>query len=134
MKCGPTTLNLLVHLLIAQILTNFDFCLKHPNLKQAYDCLNNVPPYRFWSLANHYPNLVSRLHVQVRIMGNFGLNGGIPRLTDTEGANCFVCKQSVETVNHSHLECPGFKENLDSLWDKLKIKARNLNPTDGDQL
>ena len=26
------------------------------------------------------------------------------------------------------------KENLDSLWDKLKTKARNLNPTDGDQI
>ena len=77
--------------------TNFDnqllslsICLKHPDLKQAYDCLNNVPPYHFWSLANHYPGLVSRLHVQVRIMGNFGLNGGIPWLTDTEGATCFV--------------------------------------------
>ena len=46
-----------------------DFCLKHPDLKQAYDCLNNVPPYHFWSLANHYPDLVSRLHVQVMIMG-----------------------------------------------------------------
>ena len=46
-----------------------DFCLKHPDLKQAYDCLNNVPPDRFWSLANHYLDLVSRLHVQVKIMG-----------------------------------------------------------------
>ena len=67
-------------------------------------------------------------------MGNFGLNGGIPWLNDTEGANCFVCKQGVKTVNHFLLECPGFKENLDSLWDKLKTKARSLNPTDGDQI
>ena len=29
-----------------------DFCLKHTDLKQAYDCLNNVPPYHFLSLAN----------------------------------------------------------------------------------
>ena len=61
-------------------------------------------------------------------MGNFGLNDGIPWLNDTEG------KQGVETVNYFLLECPGFKENLDSLWDKLKTKARNLNPTDGDQI
>ena len=51
-----------------------DFCLKHPDLKQVYDCLNNLPLYHFWSLADHYPDLVSRLHVQVKIMGNFGLN------------------------------------------------------------
>ena len=54
--------------------------------------------------------------------------------TNTEGATCFVCKQGVETVNHFLLECPGFKENFDSLWDKLKTKARHLNPVDGDQI
>ena len=89
-----------------------DFCWTHPYLKQANDCSNNVPPYHFWSLANRYPDLVSRLHVQVRIMGNFGLNGGILWLTNTEGTTCFVCKQGVETVNHFLLECPGFKETL----------------------
>ena len=34
----------------------------------------------------------------------------------------------------SSLACPGFKENLDSLWDKLKTKVRHLNPVDGDQI
>ena len=67
-------------------------------------------------------------------MGNFGLNGGIPRITDTEAATCFVCKQGVETVNHFLLECSGFKGNLESFWDKLKTKARHLNPVDGDQI
>ena len=54
--------------------------------------------------------------------------------TNTGGATCFGCKQGVETVNHFLLECPGFKENLDSLWDKLKTKARHLNPVDRDQM
>ena len=67
-------------------------------------------------------------------MGNFGLNGVIPWITNTEGATCFVCKQGVESVNHFLLECPGFKENLDSLWEKLKTKTRHLNPVDGDQI
>ena len=31
--------------------------------------------------------------IQVRIMGNFGLNGDFPRINNTEGATCFVCKQ-----------------------------------------
>ena len=38
------------------------------------------------------------------------------------------------TVNHFLRACPGFKENLDSLWEKLKTKARHLNPVDGDQI
>ena len=66
--------------------------------------------------------------------GNFNLNGGIPWLTNAEGTACFVCKQDVETVNHFLLERSGFKESLDSLWDKLKTKAGHLNPTDGDQI
>ena len=59
-----------------------DFCLKHPDLKQVCDCLDNIPPGRFWSLADPCADLVSRLHVQVRIMDNFGLNGGwlIPKV------------------------------------------------------
>ena len=40
----------------------------------------------------------------------------------------------METVNHFLLECPGFKENVGSVWDKLKTKPRHLNPIDGDQI
>ena len=107
-----------------------DFCLKLPDLKLASD----FPPDHFWSLSNHYPDFVSWLHVQIRIMGDIGLNDGIPWLTNTEDATCFVCKQGVETVNHFLLECPLFKENIDPLCDKLKTKARHLNPIDGEQI
>ena len=55
-------------------------------------------------------------------------------ITNTEGATCFVFKQGVETVNHFFLECPGFNENLHSLWEKLKTKARHLNSVDGYQI
>ena len=67
-------------------------------------------------------------------MRNFDLYGSIPWLTNTEGATCSVYKQGVETVNHFLLECPGFEENLDFLWDKLKTKAKHLNPIDEDQV
>ena len=40
----------------------------------------------------------------------------------------------MENVNHFLLESPGFKENLDSLSDKFKTKARQMNPIDGDQI
>ena len=33
-------------------------------------------------------------------MGNFGLNGGIPRITKTGDAFCFVCKRDTETLDH----------------------------------
>ena len=91
-----------------------DFCLKHPDLKQAYEYLNNVPPNHFWSLANHYPDLVSRLHVQVRIIGNFGLNGGIPWLTKApvkrsqlfiQQRTTFVVKKKFVSLDHLVVCC-----------------------------
>ena len=40
----------------------------------------------------------------------------------------------METVNHFLLERPGLKEYFESLSDKLKTKARDLNPIDRDQI
>ena len=51
------------------------------------------------------PGLVSRLHTQVRLMGNLCLNGGIPWLFKTEGSLCYICKENTETVYHHFIEC-----------------------------
>ena len=93
-----------------------DFCSSHPDLKVAQDCLNNVHPDYFWSLANHqYPDLVKRLHTQVRLMCNFGFNGGV----------------TVDDNNHFILNCPSFKDHFALLWHKLKVKVHKFNPVDG---
>ena len=52
-----------------------NFCESHPNMRVVQSCLKNVSRFRFYSLANQFPDLVSRLHVQVRLTGNFSLNG-----------------------------------------------------------
>ena len=75
----------------------------------------NVSPQKFWSISEQHPDLVSRLHIQTRLMGNFGLNGGIPWLSNTDGAACFLCKVDIETVNHFLLDCPNFREHFDSV-------------------
>ena len=41
-----------------------DYCVNH---------LKNVTPYQFWRLSDNYPDLVSRMHIQIRLMGNFGI-------------------------------------------------------------
>ena len=33
-------------------------------------------------------------------MGNFGLNGGIPWVTNTDDALCFVCERDTEALGH----------------------------------
>ena len=55
----------------------------------AQVCLENVSPHQFWSIANNFPDLVSRLQVQIRPMGNSRLNGGIPWLSNTDDAHVF---------------------------------------------
>ena len=91
----------------------------------ASSCLANVT-FHFWS----FPRL-SRLHVQVRLMGQFGLSGGIPWLRNSDGAFCFVCKQDVENLTHFLLDCGYVKQNFLSLWRNLKIKITVSNQADG---
>ena len=103
----------------------------HPNMHVAQACLENVSPSKFLSLADLYPDLVSRLHIQVRFMGNLCLNGGIPWLFNTEGSLCFICKENTETVYHHFIECLPFRDNYSSLRSNLKTKIINFNQTDG---
>ena len=67
--------------------------LSHPNLHIAPACLENVPPHMCWAVADIYLDLAACQHVQVRLMGNFGLNGGIPWLAKTDGSLCFTCRE-----------------------------------------
>ena len=64
-------------------------------------------------------------------MSNFGLNGCIPPLQSTDGAICFICKEEIESVIHFLLDCSYFRNNFDSLWNKLKLKIARSNQTDG---
>ena len=97
----------------------------------ASSCLANVTPFHFWYLADHFPDLVSRLHVQVRLMGQFGLGCGIPWLRDSDEAFYFVCKQDIESVTHFLLDCSYFRQNFLALWRNLKIKITVSNQADG---
>ena len=81
------------------------FCESHPDMSVVHSCLGDVSPFCFWSLVNQFPDLVSQLHVQMRLMGNFGLNRSMPWLRNTDGALCFICKQDVEKVMHFFLDC-----------------------------
>ena len=43
------------------------FCTDHPGMHVAQECLANVSPEQFWSIADNYPDLVKCLHVQIRL-------------------------------------------------------------------
>ena len=170
------------------------FCESHPNRRVVQSCLENVSPFRLWSLsyvsrnlavrshltcgplsyseelfvnelictlitpwhgahdirwnrsqlvpikfksgpsyvkhtiANQFPDLVSRLHVQVSIMGNFGLNGSLPWLQNTDGAICFICKEDTESVTHFFFSTALISETILNL-SGINSKSKLLGPT-----
>ena len=63
-------------------------------------------------------------------MGNFGLNGSLPWVQNTDGAICFICKEDIESVTHLFLDFSYFRSNFESLWNKLKIIVAVSNPID----
>ena len=67
-------------------------------------------------------------------MGNFGLNGGVPWHVGTNGSLCLICKQGTEDVTHFLLDCPFFKESVDSVWLNIKARIALRNPLDGPQI
>ena len=85
-----------------------EYALSHPNLHTARPCLENVCPCMFWTVADIYPDLVARQHVQVRLMSNFSMKGGIPQLAETDGALCFICREDNKTLCHFFFDCPTF--------------------------
>ena len=75
----------------------------------------NVSPEKLWSIPDRYIDLVSQLHVQIKLMGNFGLNAGIPWLSDTDGTLCFIYKEGDDNVDYFLPECQAFKDNFESI-------------------
>ena len=66
------------------------FCESHPDIRVAHFCLENG---LLFASSHWLPG--SRLYIQVRLMSNFGLNGCIPWLQNTDGAICFICKEEI---------------------------------------
>ena len=97
------------------------FVHEHPSFDFAKSSSELMPPKKFWSICSSYPGLVCRLHVQMRFIGNFGLNTSIPWATATDSIICFICKESEETLHHFLFDCTGFREHFDLLWSSLTI-------------
>ena len=67
-------------------------------------------------------------------MGNFGINGDVPWLTNTDSELCLLCKESVEDASHFLSERPSFRDNRESVWSNLSQKVIACNPSDGTQI
>ena len=74
---------------------------------------------------------MSQLHVQERFRGYFGLNGNILWLQNTDFGICINCKENMESGTRLFLDCSYFRNNVDCLLNKMKLKIAGSNPTYG---
>ena len=75
------------------------FVLRHTGFDFAKSCSERVPPQKFCSISGYYSDLVCCLLVQIRLIGNFGLNVSMPWATTNDSSNWFIYKESEETLN-----------------------------------
>ena len=94
----------------------------------AQACLRNAMPYQFLCLADNYPDLVSRMHIQIRLMGNFGLNRGVPWHVGTNRSLCLVCKKGTEDVTHFLLIVRSLKKTLIPYGSISRPELRKQTP------
>ena len=111
-----------------------NFVIAHPSYKVVETSLDLVSPQMFWSISNQYPDLVTRLHVQIRLMGNFGFSACVSWTISADESLCFVCKEAKDDLYHCLFDCSYFRKNFDSLWSNLDVKALNSSPTDDSQI
>ena len=74
------------------------------------------------------------MRIQIRLMGNFGFNGSVQWHVGTNRSFCLICKEDTGDVTHFLLDCPFFKENVESVWLNIKARITEKNPLDGTQI
>ena len=107
----------------SEVNTRKNVVITQPSYKLAETCLDLVSPQMFWFISNQYTDLVTRLHVQIRLIGNFGFSACVPWTTRAVESLCFVYKEAKDDLYHFLFVCPYFRKNFDSLWSNLDVKV-----------
>ena len=89
-----------------------NFVIADPGYKLAETCLDLVSPQMFWSTSNQYPDLVTCLHVQIRLMGKFGYSACVPWTIRADESLCFVCKEAKDDLYYFLFDCSYFRKNF----------------------
>ena len=97
-------------------------------------CQDLVSSQMFWSISSQYPDLVTRLHLQIRLTGNFGFSVCVPWTIRADESLCFVCKEAKDDLYHFLFDCSYVRKNFDSLWSNLDVKASDSSAGDGSQI
>ena len=75
----------------------------------------------FWEIVDRVPDLAFKTNLQIRLMGNFGLQYGAPWLRKPGSSTCLLCKDG---ISHFLLVCPKLEDEWATFWYILKLRKR----------
>ena len=107
------------------------FVLEQPSFDFPKSCSELVPPKQFWSISSYYSDLVCRPHVQIRFMGNFGMNIQVYFGLQPLIAPFASFAKKVKRLHYFLFDCTGFREDFDLLSSNLTTEVIHTNLTDG---
>ena len=89
-------------------------------LDKTFSCMANN---EFWEIVYRIPDLAFKRNLQIRLMGNFGLQYGAPWLRKSGSSTCLLCKDgNVEDISHFLFACPKPEDVCTTFWYILKEK------------
>ena len=92
-------------------------------LDKTFSCMTNN---EFWEIVDRISDLAFKRNLQMRLMGNFGLQYGAPWLRKSGNSTCLLCKDgNVEDISHFLFACPKLEGEQATFWYILKEKVSN---------
>ena len=74
----------------------------------------------FWSITSEYPDMVRKQNLQLRLMGNLGLQSGVPWLRINSEGKCLLYSIEKEDMIHFALHGLYFFNDWTSFWYRLR--------------
>ena len=87
------------------------YCENHPLMNLANSYLSNISPSQLWTIYEQYPDLAKHLQQHVRLMGQLGLNNGVPWLSNANGALLLSANRKPRTSTILQLIAQSSKRN-----------------------
>ena len=92
-------------------------------LNKTFSCMTIN---EFWEIVDRTPDLAFKRNLQIRLMGNFGLQYEAPWLRKSGNSTCLLCKNgNVENVFHFLFAYPKLEDEWAIFWYILKEKVSN---------
>ena len=76
----------------------------HLHMSLFHQTFTKISPSNYWEITSLYPDVVSKVNIQLRLIGNYGLQSGLPWLRKEKSDACFLCKTESEDLSHFVLD------------------------------